>query len=57
MFPPPEVVDVPVSAECISAPTASSAPDVFPVCAVMHAQARNWGEAEDLSESFTVCPP
>lgn len=49
VFPPPEVVDVPVVAVPESA---VSVPNVFPVCAVTRAQARKLGETVDLSDSF-----
>lgn len=50
VFPPPEVVDVPVSIAPASAPSASSVPNVFPVRAITRAQARKTGEVVDLSE-------
>lgn len=49
MFPPPEVVELPV----IAAPeSAVPVPNVFPVCAITRTQARKLGETVDLSDSF-----
>ncbi|CAJ1076939.1 uncharacterized protein LOC118558122 [Xyrichtys novacula] len=56
VFPLPEVVNDPISVASACCPTsvssAVSVPNVFPVCAVTRAQARKWGKAGDLCNSF-----
>ncbi|XP_035851648.1 uncharacterized protein LOC118493913 [Sander lucioperca] len=56
VFPLPEVVNDPISVASVCCPASVSStvsvPNLFPVCAIMRAQARKVGVVVDLSESF-----